>query len=162
MGGVVLGALKDADVFPCFLVVRKPDKSREPETAKVCVFSREIVRVDLLCSLIKDRALPVRLARLNEETWSLEPESVVDLIERISKTGAPLSEWVGAKPLRGIITGFNDAFLIDSCTRRRLIDRDPRAGELIKPYLRGQDMDRWSPDWRGLWMIAIKSSSDHA
>ena len=34
--------------------------------------------------------------------------------------------------------------------------------EVIKPYLRGQDIKRWSPEWNGLWMIVLKSSGDHA
>ena len=152
----------DADVFPCFLVVRKPCGGTEPQNARVCVLPRDTVRVDLLRSLIEDKAVSVRLERLNRETWSLEPEQVADLIDKIRNGGVPLSERVGAKPLRGIISGFNDAFLIDDCTKRCLIERDARAGGLIKPYLRGQDIDRWSADWRGLWMIAIKSSNDHS
>jgi hypothetical protein len=30
----------------------------------------------------------------------------------------------------------------------------------MKPYLRGQDIKRWSPDWVGLWMILLKSSEN--
>src|SRR5207245_629459 len=32
---------------------------------------------------------------------------------------------------------------------------------LLKPYVRGQDIERWNPDWAGLWMIVIPSSGDH-
>jgi hypothetical protein len=31
---------------------------------------------------------------------------------------------------------------------------------LIKPFLRGQDIKRWSPDWQGLWMIVLPSSEN--
>ena len=30
---------------------------------------------------------------------------------------------------------------------------DPASAEVIKPYLRGQDVQRWSAEWAGLWMI---------
>ena len=61
----------------------------------------------------------------------------------------------------GIKTGLNEAFLIDTITRNRITEVDPASQDVIRPYLRGQDIGRWSPDWAGLWMIALKSSGDH-
>ena len=66
----------------------------------------------------------------------------------------------GVKPLMGIKTGCNDAFLIDTPTKNALVSADPRCAEIIKPYVRGQDVSRWAPDWAGLWMIALKSSEN--
>jgi hypothetical protein len=74
--------------------------------------------------------------------------------------GVPLAEFAGVKPLYGIKTGLNEAFLIDTQTKERLVREDPRCAEIIKPYLRGQDIKRWSPEWAGLWMIVLKSSGD--
>ncbi|MEJ7652622.1 MAG: hypothetical protein WKH64_04350 [Chloroflexia bacterium] len=37
---------------------------------------------------------------------------------------------------------------------------DPRSAEIIKPYLRGQDVKRWSPEWQGLWMIFARRGID--
>lgn len=59
------------------------------------------------------------------------------------------------------MTGLNEAFLIDTATKDRLVREDPASAEVIKPYLRGQDIKRWSPDWQDLWMIVLKSSGDH-
>jgi hypothetical protein len=42
-----------------------------------------------------------------------------------------------------------------------LVKADPRSADLFKPYLRGQDMNRWQAEWSGLWMLAIKSSGNH-
>ena len=44
---------------------------------------------------------------------------------------------------RGILTGFNDAFFIDGKTREKLISEDPKSEELIKPLLRGRDINAW-------------------
>jgi hypothetical protein len=55
----------------------------------------------------------------------------------------PLVEYVGAKPLYGIKTGFNEAFMIDTPTRDGLVADDPPCAEVIKPYQRGQDIERW-------------------
>jgi hypothetical protein len=41
------------------------------------------------------------------------------------------------------LTGFNDAFFIDGKTREKLIAEDPKSEELIKPLLRGRDINAW-------------------
>ena len=85
---------------------------------------------------------------------------VDDLMRKIRERGTPLAEFVGVKPYRGVLTGFNEAFLIDEATRAALIREDPACAGIIKPYLRGQDIKRWVPDWQGLWMIVLKSSAN--
>ena len=75
------------------------------------------------------------------------------LLEKIRRTGTPLTQYTGAKPFRGIVTGFNDAFLVDNAIRDALLHEDEKSGELLRPYLRGQDIRRWAPEWAGLWMI---------
>jgi len=37
---------------------------------------------------------------------------------------------------------------------------DPRSLEIIKPYLRGQDLRRWSPKWTGTWVIFARRGID--
>ncbi len=100
-------------------------------------------------------------SRFGSTAWNLESSAVDDLLARIHRVGVPLAEFAGAKPYRGVLTGLNEAFLIDTPTRDRLIRDDPNAAEILKPYLRGQDIKRWSPQWADLWMIVLKSSSDH-
>jgi hypothetical protein len=76
--------------------------------------------------------------------------------------GTPLANHAGVKPLMGIKTGLNEAFLVDAPTRNDLVAADPACAAVIEPYLKGQDIKRWHPDWAGLWMVALKSSGDHA
>ena len=57
------------------------------------------------------------------------------------------------KPLYGIKTGLNEAFLIDTPTRDQLVKDDPGCTDIIKRYLRGQDIERWRAPWSDLWMI---------
>ena len=39
---------RDADVFPCFLVARKPTDGPPPESVRVCVVPRELAKLDEL------------------------------------------------------------------------------------------------------------------
>ena len=77
----------------------------------------------------------------------------MDLLEKVRRNGVPLTEYAGVKPLYGIKTGLNEAFLIDTPTRERLVRDDPACADIIKPYLRGQDIERWWSPSNGLWMI---------
>jgi hypothetical protein len=151
----------DADVFPSIILVRRPGGEEAPEITKVCAIPREQLRVEDLSVQIAKEGVEVSRSRLTSEAWSLEPESVNGLLEKIRSWGTPLSEYAGVKPYRGILTGFNEAFVIDGKAREAILRDDPAAEPLIHPFLRGQDIWRWSPEWAGLWMIAIKSSGDH-
>lgn len=53
----------------------------------------------------------------------------------------------------GIKTGLNDAFFIDGETRKRLIAEDPKSAEIIKPLLRGRDIQAWVPDLVDQYLI---------
>jgi hypothetical protein len=90
----------------------------------------------------------------------LEPQAVSGLIQKIRSTGKPLKSFAGVKPLRGIVTGCNEAFLIDSKTRNDIIKADPKSGEIIHPYLRGQDVNRWQSEWEQTWIIFTRRGID--
>jgi hypothetical protein len=154
----------DADVFPCIVILEKP---RDPANAtdgevRVVEFPRAALKEGAdLADYVRDHAHAVPKKRFGSAAWSLETSAVDDLMAKVRERGVPLAEYAGVKPLYGIKTGLNEAFLIDTPTKERLVREDPRSAEIIKPYLRGQDIKRWSPEWRGLWMILLKSSGDH-
>ncbi|MBD3795346.1 MAG: hypothetical protein IE881_05345, partial [Epsilonproteobacteria bacterium] len=68
------------------------------------------------------------------------------LMKKIETIGTPLKEW-NIKINRGIVTGFNEAFIIDSVTKDELIKKDPRSIEIIKPLLRGRDIQKYELDF---------------
>ena len=74
------------------------------------------------------------------------------LRDKIVNGRRTLGEVYGA-PLYGIKTGLNEAFVIDTPTRDRLVKADPRSAELLKPFLRGEDVKRWRVEPEGLWLI---------
>lgn len=53
---------------------------------------------------------------LKREGWQLEPPLKRRLMERLRKTGRPLRQYSGARIYRGVTTGFNDAFVLDTET----------------------------------------------
>ncbi len=153
---------EDADTFPCIIVAhrRAPAASEAAPLDRVCPIPRDRPAELSLDNYVHEHGFPVPWSRYGAGPWSLEPPEVDGLMQKIRERGVPLAELVGAKPLYGIKTGLNEAFLIDDATRAALIRDDPACADIIKPYLRGQDIKRWSPAWQGLWMIVLKSSAD--
>jgi hypothetical protein len=161
---------EDAEVFPCILVLNKPHQRDEEEVTErqvqVLNFPREelsrIVQAKhSLGGSIRAQSQSLPHSRFSSAAWHLEASVVENLLTKIRRVGVPLTEFVGVKPYRGVLTGLNEAFLIDTPTKNRLVREDPRSAQILKPYLRGQDIKRWSPQWAGLWMIALKSSGDY-
>lgn len=79
--------------------------------------------------------------------------------QKIEMCGVPLREW-DIQINRGIVTGCNEAFIVDEATRAGILaackDEGERARteELIRPILRGRDIKRYKAQWAGLYLIA--------
>jgi hypothetical protein len=82
------------------------------------------------------------------------------LLERLRQAGQPLRELVGSRVYRGITTGFNEAFIIDGITRNRLIMERQSSVELIKPFARGRDVERWGLALQDQWLIVTRRGCD--
>ena len=97
---------------------------------------------------------------LKSNGWILEDPALIRLFEQLMNQGTPLGEFSKGRVYRGIVTGLNEAFVIDQAKRDELIEEDPRSAELIKPWLRGQNIKRWEADWTGIYVIAVQNSGD--
>ncbi|MDP1591895.1 MAG: N-6 DNA methylase, partial [Prosthecobacter sp.] len=115
---------EEADVFPCIIVAEKPTSEDKPKTARLCTIPREQLRIDDLSVQIEKEGAEMDVEQLGVESWQLEPQAVSGLIQKIRSTGKPLKSFAGMKPLRGIVTGCNEAFLIDSKTRNDIVKDD--------------------------------------
>jgi TaqI-like C-terminal specificity domain/Eco57I restriction-modification methylase len=157
---------EDADVFPCIVSVRTPATEPEPSKpvadspVRVCPVPREKLAGINLSQYVQQEGYDVPWSRFAADSWSLEPPAVDELMQKIKSVGIPLKDYSGVKPYRGILTGFNEAFLINNDTRNRLMKADPNCAEIIKPYLRGQDVRRWFSTWQGIWMIFCRRGID--
>ncbi len=100
--------------------------------------------------------------KLDDKCWTLADEKVLNLKEKIERMGKPLKEW-NVKIYFGIKTGYNEAFIIDTETRNKILanckteEERKRTEEIIKPILRGRDIGRYYYKWAGLWLIKIES-----
>ena len=76
------------------------------------------------------------------QVWSILSPSELKLKGKIEDVGIPLKDW-DINIYRGIVTGCNEAFIIDEAKRAELIGQDPKSVKIIKPLLRGRDIERY-------------------
>ncbi len=78
---------------------------------------------------------------------------------KIESAGKPLKDW-DINIYRGILTGCNEAFIVDEGKRQEILswcrDTDERrcTDALIRPILRGRDIKRYGYEWAHLYIIA--------
>ena len=92
------------------------------------------------------------------DSWVILSPIEQSIRKKIEAIGKPLKDW-DINIYRGVLTGFNEAFIISTDKRNEILDNclsddeRKRTEELIRPILRGRDIKRYSYDWANLWLI---------
>ena len=84
--------------------------------------------------------------------WVILSEIEQSIKNKIEKYGIPLKDW-NVSINRGILTGYNEAFIINDAKRKELIAADPKSAEIIRPILRGRDIKRYGYEFANLYLI---------
>ena len=95
----------------------------------------------------------------SSDSWVILSPIEQSIKRKIESVGTPLKDW-GVNIYRGILTGCNEAFIIDENKRAEILAQCADAAErerteqIIRPILRGRDIKRYGYDWAGLYLIA--------
>ncbi len=91
-------------------------------------------------SYIYNNKIEVVKATLSDTNWTLSNAANQHLCNKINTQGIAIAKLVNKKIYRGILTGLNEAFIINANTRKRLIEKDNNSKRFIKPFLAGKDI----------------------
>jgi hypothetical protein len=141
-----------ATTYPIIVVLRKSTTKESFD-----YFAAEKGDLGTLDSGFRAKSFAVKQNDLNPKSWTFEDESLTKLREKISihKT---VAEQYG-KNYRGILTGLNEAFIINDSKRKELVSADSKSAELIKPFWEGKDIVRWSSSVNDKYIIGIEQGS---
>ena len=95
---------------------------------------------------------------LSSDSWVILSPIEQSIKRKIESVGTPLKDW-DINIYRGVLTGCNEAFIIDSKKRDEILancqteEERQRTDELIRPILRGRDIKRYSYVDNGLYLI---------
>lgn len=127
---------EEATVESCIATI---DKNKEANTELITIknFSVKDATLESLHVMIQNSA---------------EDDSEAFLMHKIESKGKPLKEWKVSINY-GIKTGFNEAFIIDTATKEALCEKDAKSAQILKPILRGRDVQKYVTNWAGFWLI---------
>jgi type I restriction-modification system DNA methylase subunit len=89
---------------------------------------------------------------ISDDAWVISGRVNQSLNNKITAKGKALQEWKLAV-YRGVLTGFNEAFIIDFNKKEDLIHKESKSSEIIKPVLRGREIEKYHTQWDGSYLI---------
>lgn len=139
---------ESATVDTNILIIQKSDNAHNLRAVTISNNKKE--NIDFT-SILQNKG--ATLKKLTKNAWTISSNIESRIKEKIEVKGIPLKDW-DVKIYRGVLTGFNEAFIIDGKKKDELISQDPKSAEIIKPILRGKDIKRYKADFADLWLIA--------
>ena len=135
-----LPVFEEATIYPCIIGVCK----------SINMFTEiNAVKVDTLdfqyglLRYVEERSIKVNIRQFGNNGWALVDQTKMVLLQKLKDLGTPLVDYVEGKIFRGILTGLNEAFIINETIRDQLIAKDQNCKEVIKPFLIGRDIKKY-------------------
>jgi REP element-mobilizing transposase RayT len=137
-----------ATTYPCIFVSRKANP-KEEFTVSVLT---EANKNDFY-SNVTTSAETFTTNHFSGETWVISSGKEKKLLECINSKFNSLFEFIGGEAFYGMKTGFTEAFLIDESIKDKLIREHSGAMDIIKPVLRGRDINKWASTENNSYII---------
>jgi adenine-specific DNA-methyltransferase len=148
-----LPVFEEATTYPCILSINKSKATESFNAANIKTLQFD----NGLEEYISKNKLEVLAEELPETGWALSDSKVQKLLSKLRSAGRPLGECVDGKIYRGVLTGLNEAFVIDEETKNQLIAEDEKNAEIIKPFLAGRDIKRYQTPVSDKYLILFKN-----
>ena len=150
---------EEAIAYPSIITLSKA-KSENNQVQALAWDETKKQNIAQFATVLEQDGLRISQANLKSDGWRLESSQNFDLLAKLRNAGKPLGEYVNGRFYRGILTGFNEAFVIDKQIKDRLTVEHPLSSEVIKPLLRGRDVKRWCVNYQDLYLIFIRRGTD--
>ncbi|MFH0862245.1 MAG: N-6 DNA methylase [Candidatus Altiarchaeota archaeon] len=150
-----LRVFEKATTYPCILSISAGKPKKQFKVVKV-----ENLDFTDLQKYLRGRRYEVNQNNLNDDGWTLGDLDLENLLEKLKKNSITLKEYVQGEIYRGVLSGLDEAFVIDSSTYSKLISGDSKSKELIRPYLMGRDIKRYSPPEISRYLLFTKRGTN--
>lgn len=128
-------------------------KTRNICKTRVCRISKKFnPQLESLLAYFINNSIEVN--DYSDNSWIVYDKKEYKIIKKVKELGEPLKnkKW-NISIYRGILTGFNEAFIIDGKKKDELIQAHSKNSEIIKPILRGRDIKKYKIEFADLWLI---------
>lgn len=127
------------------------ERGKNKGTLQAVQFKQEAYKADVNIEGYFDQHKTLK-DNYTSDIWSVVDDNLHSIKLRIEEKGIPLKNW-NLSFYRGLLTGFNEAFIISNEIKEELIFEDERNINIIKPILRGRDVRKYHCNYANLWII---------
>lgn len=151
------GVFEEVTNYPCILILKKLTEPYKGTIKCVRVYvPKERLLEDIKKHLEKKRWIDqtyeifeMSQEKLNEKAWILQPYEETELIVKIhSSTDHKLGDLVEGIQV-GVQTGADKILVVNE----KIVVENNFEQNIIKKFLRGEDVRRWLPTWKGYYVI---------
>ena len=152
-----VNVFENANVGSLILLLEKCQPSEE----EIQLFDFKEKSIDSpLDILMKEKSKMLAKNYFNENQWSFDTNDIQKIKNKIESKGIPFYKWSGIATNRGVTTGANKIFVINTATKEKICSEDTNSLEIIRPILRGRDIKRYTLSWSGDWLIFTRRGID--
>jgi len=145
-----LPVFKNATTYPCIVNVSNKQPHLQPWITNV-----KTLDFVWLSDYVQSNGGILDQSKFEDSGWSLSNSKTQELLEKLNQKSIPLEEYIKGKIFRGVLTGLNEAFVINAEIKNKLISQDPKSAELIKPFIVGREIKRYLPITNRQFLIFI-------
>jgi type I restriction-modification system DNA methylase subunit len=91
---------------------------------------------------------------LSNDIWKFMNPMISSVLTKFRKANTNLSNYTDGGVFRGILTGMNQAFIINQNQYNNIVQSDINSKILLKKMVEGDDFDKWSLRHSGRYMVA--------
>ncbi len=143
-----LPVFEDATTYPAIFITEKTEKRGTTRYAKI-----PSLDFSSLSEAIEKYGFDIPPEYMEGTDWKLGNPKEQAILEKMNAQSVPLEVYTNGKAKRGILTGFNKAFIIDKEIKDKLIKEDPKSAEIIKPFVVGEDVKRYEIEFKDKYLI---------
>ena len=114
--------------------------------------NRQNSEVKIVLTEENNKTFETNQSNFSEDGYLFLDNRLQIIKEKIDNIGKTLGKW-NIEVNRGVLTGLNDAFIIDKEKYNELVKKDRKNKEILVPLLRGQDIRRYEINYKDLYLI---------
>ncbi len=127
---------------------------KKEKLSKTFTYLDVLAMPENLESVVNEEGKEYEQALFNNGQWIFQSENLWKIFNKINEYGTALSDW-DLKINRGLLTGFNEAFLLDEENKNKLILEDKNSEKIIKRLIRGREVEKYEANFQNTFLIFI-------
>lgn len=151
-----LPVFDEATTYPSILEICKRPSNQNFKAANIKTLNFN----GSLDKYLNEIQIEVFTDTLQNDGWNLTNNLIQKILFKIKNNGITLSSYVGNNINRGVLTGLNEAFVINAEIKKKLVDEDPNSIKIIKPFLAGRDIKRYQVPESDKYLVFTRRGID--